>query len=203
MMNEAKIGLSPEEAGLAGNAEIILTKNAVMKKLQAMMAELQEPQQELIRQSLFLPEEVRNTSPKISRGENYLGLPWLVLDQPRFFQLHHSFAIRILFWWGRSFIITLHLSGRYKQEFEERIFEKFEAWAAAGYHFCIHEDQWVHHLGEDNYLALEHADRKELSAMNATRTFLKLAKKIELGQINERIELLHDEFRNILELLKR
>ena len=201
-MNEAKIQLSPEEAELAANAEIILTKNAVMKKLQAMMATLQEPHQEVIRRSPYLPEEARNTSPKISRGENYLGLPWLVLDQPRFFQLHHSFAIRILFWWGRSFIITLHLSGRFKQEFEERIFERLDDWAAAGYHFCIHEDQWVHHLGDDNYVSLTGADKKELMGMNATRSFLKLAKKIELDGINGILPVLQEEYKNLLGLLK-
>ena len=120
----------------------------------------------------------------------------------RFFQLHHSFAIRILFWWGRSFIITLHLSGRFKQEFEERIFERLDDWAAAGYHFCIHEDQWVHHLGDDNYVSLTGADRKELMGMNATRSFLKMAKKIELGQINGILPVLHKEYKKLLDLLK-
>jgi len=60
-------------------------------------------------------------SPKISRGENYLGLPYLVLDYPRLFRPDAVLAIRTFFWWGHFFSSTLQLSGGYKTEFLSRL----------------------------------------------------------------------------------
>ena len=62
-------------------------------------------------QSLRLPEAVIQSSPKITRGENYQLLPYVILDYPRCFQKEQVFAIRTMFWWGKGISITLHVSG--------------------------------------------------------------------------------------------
>ena len=201
-MDATKIRLSEEEVSLAKNAEIILTKNAVMKKMQGLMEELQSLHETELTGRSFLPSEVRRQGPKISRGENYLGLPYLVLDQPRCFEINHIFAIRILFWWGRSFILTLHLSGRHKKMFEERLLDAYDELAAAGFHFCINEDQWMHHLEADNYISLKDSTKQEVDKFNASKPFLKLAKRIELGDINNTPLEIHESFLFVLDVLE-
>ena len=42
----------------------------------------------------FLPAEMLFHSPKISKGENYKGLPYVMLDYPRCFGKTDIFAIR-------------------------------------------------------------------------------------------------------------
>ena len=202
MMDATKIRLSEEEVSLAKNAEIILTKNAVMKKMQGLMEELQSLHETELTGRSFLPSEVRRQGPKISRGENYLGLPYLVLDQPRCFEINHILAIRILFWWGRSFILTLHLSGRHKERFEKKILDAYDQLAAAGFYFCIHEDQWKHHLEADNYIPLSDSTKQEIEALNASRPFLKLAKRIELGDINNTPREIHQDYLFLLKVLE-
>ena len=113
-MDIAKIRLSPEEEALVATTDWILTKNNVLQKIKQLLLALQSRQQDLLLPFNSLPEEVLKSSPKISRGENYKGLPWLVLDYPRYFNKADVFAIRTLFWWGNFFSITLHLSGSYK-----------------------------------------------------------------------------------------
>ena len=201
-MDATKIRLSEEEVSLARNAEIILTKNAIMKKMQALLEGLQSQHDILLTEMDFLPQEVLRNSPKISRGENYLGLPYLVLDQPRSFEINNIFAIRTLFWWGRSFIVTLHLSGRHKETFEKRLLDSFGILSDRHYYLCINEDQWKHHLEPDNYVILKDASREEMENIVASKPFLKLARKIELGDINEAPRDIHEVFKEVLYLLR-
>ena len=85
-MNQAKIRLSATEIELIKNADWILTKNAVIEKIVLFFSSLQQEQESVLQ--LYkdkLPSKFFVSSPKISKGENYLGLPYVVLDYPRFF----------------------------------------------------------------------------------------------------------------------
>jgi len=115
MIHQTKIQFLPAEMELVSSPDIILTKNAILQKIKSFLEELQLKQHDVLQEySSYLPEEPLKISPKISRGENYKGLPWLVLDNPRYFQHNNIFAIRTMFWWGNFFSITLHLSGNNK-----------------------------------------------------------------------------------------
>ena len=93
--------------------------------------------------------------PKISKGENYKGLPYLVLDYPRYFGKDDHFAIRSMFWWGNFFSITLHLSGIYKKMYENKIEASFTLLKEESFFIGISDDQWEHHFETSNYLPLE------------------------------------------------
>src|SRR5688572_30593643 len=111
MQSPAKIQLSTLELELVNNTEWILTKNGIIEKVKKLLHDIQMAQHEvLIAAQDQLPAEVLMPSPKISRGENYKGLPYLILDNPRFFDKQDIFAIRTMFWWGHFFSITLHVS---------------------------------------------------------------------------------------------
>ena len=152
-MDTAKIRLSPEEEELVATADWILTKNRVIQKINQLLSNVQTSQQQLLQTCTTLEKEVLTSSPKISKGENYKGLPWLVLDYPRSFNKEDVFAIRTLFWWGNFFSVTLHLSGKYKVQYEKKIIDSFESLKAADFSVCINEDQWQHHFEASNYTA--------------------------------------------------
>ena len=52
---------------------------------------------------LAIPRGENAYSGKISRGENYRGLPYLILDYPAYFSQKDIFAFRTMFWWGHFF----------------------------------------------------------------------------------------------------
>ena len=107
---KTKIQLSEEEWNLAMNAGILLTKNRVMEKMSEFLGEIATVSKTIFHtESIMLPVSTSWKTPKISRGENYQGLPYLVLDYPRFFYRDDVFAIRTMFWWGNYFSITIHL----------------------------------------------------------------------------------------------
>src|SRR5471030_2477872 len=100
-MSPAKVMLSPKEQELVLNTDWILTKNAVIQKVYALFGLLSASYQTMM-ETCPVPnrEEVLLRSPKISKGEQYEGLPWVMLDYPRHYLAADSFGIRTFFWWG-------------------------------------------------------------------------------------------------------
>jgi hypothetical protein len=172
-MMRAKIQLSPAEQRLIVNAEIILTKNRVMEKMLQLLEGVQAEM--LLHIQTFSKPHAFEIPPKISRGENYRGLPYLVLDYPRIFRPDAVFAIRTFFWWGHFFSSTLQLSGVYKTQYRPQLDAAFTTFS--NHYIGINTDPWQHHFEPDNYqpvAVLEHVDFKKLLAQEG---HLKIAAK--------------------------
>src|SRR6187431_706028 len=158
-MIQTKIQLLPAEMELVSSPEIILTKNAILQKIRSFLEALQIKQLEILKEyASKFPEEVLKTSPKISRGENYKGLPWLVLDNPRHFQHNNIFAIRTMFWWGNFFSITLHLSGKYKNNLLKNLTDNISLLSKNDFYIYNGTKEWEHDIDPGSY--------KKLSAIN-------------------------------------
>ncbi len=191
-MISTKLKLSPKELRLVGDDAFILTKNAILEKVKHMLQNLSEDQLRYIHQKKDpFPVEIFRHPPKISRGENYRGLPWLVLDYPRVFEneKHPSgkagiVAIRTLFWWGRYCSVTLHLQGYYKKTFGKHIADAYPLLKQKNFFVCINDNQWEHHLGKDNYRSLKKMSRQGFEKIIGKKDFLKLSAKCKLEDWN-------------------
>src|SRR5262249_30834985 len=159
------------------NADWILTKNEIVQKTKWLLEDLQSRQQQFVRANAsLLPAEVVAIMPKISKGENYKGLPYLVLDHPRFFGRGDHFSSRTMFWWGNFFSITLHLAGGYKRMYEERIGAGFASMRENSYFIGVSHDPWEHHFEASNYRPLTEMDQNDFIRNIGNRDFIKLAK---------------------------
>jgi hypothetical protein len=154
-MSASKLHLSPEEMRLVMDAGVILTKNSVMGKVIGLMGALSEEYRIVWEQT----SQGWATTPKISRGENYQGLPWVMLDYPRFFGREDLFAIRTLFWWGHAFSVTLHLKGQYRERWLPALKGNWARLAEGGFHVGVSADEWRHEHVPDNYVAVSGADQ--------------------------------------------
>jgi hypothetical protein len=185
-MNAAKIRLSATEMELVKNADWILTKNSILQKTNQLLGELLRRQQAILTQySAHLPIEIIDSSPKISRGDNYKGLPYLVLDYPRQFSQSGVFAIRTMFWWGNFFCVTLHLTGHYKEMSADKIVAALPLLKENGYYYCINTDEWEHHFESTNYRPIIELGTDDFTHQVHSKAFLKLAKKIPLNEWDE------------------
>ncbi|HTS43371.1 MAG TPA: hypothetical protein VMH01_03170 [Puia sp.] len=200
-MNEAKIQFSQEELQLAENAGLILTKNTIIRKIYELFGVLAE-KMKIELESVSFPEEIKHTNPKISKGENYRGLPYVVLDYPRLFTKENIFAVRTLFWWGHYFSITLHLKGVYKKKFLERIKKNIFLFAENDFYVGISKDEWAHAMHENNYMQLKEAETASYNKMLDEHDFLKLSAKINPDQWNDSERLLFRLYKIILESLR-
>lgn len=153
MMQATKIRLSPEEKALVLDPAWILTKRSVMEKAGALLGGVAERYQALMGQygtsaGPLGPIAVR--FPKLSRGENYRGLPYMILDYPAVFDKENVFAIRTMFWWGHYFSITLHLKGVYRERYLPALLENIPA--TGEWHVAVSEDEWTHAVEEGTYV---------------------------------------------------
>src|SRR5690606_4174551 len=158
-MNETKISLSEQELKMVEDAGIILTKNRIIEKAGLLLAELQQDYYTVLQKpGINLPGEIQQSSPKISRGEDYEGLPYLILDYPRYFTRQDIFAIRTMFWCGHFFSITLHLSVHYKINFANQVKNATGILKENEIHISTGENEWSHHFEKNNYLQLQMMD---------------------------------------------
>ena len=146
----ANVKLSVPEKELVMNKDFILTKIAIIQKVYALFGDIAEryktiaaPYKEQLPAGIFEP------AAKIFKGENYLQLPYVMLDYPRKFTGDNMFAIRSFFWWGNYFSISLIVSGTYKEAYLKAV-EKMAV--ADSWFICINESPWHHYFEADNFL---------------------------------------------------
>src|SRR5688572_21173544 len=202
-MNPAKIQLSASEMELVTNAGWILTKNDIIEKAKSLLAGLSERYTDALKKfEQGLPPEISEAGPKISKGENYKGLPYLILDQPRYFDKENVFAIRTMFWWGNFFSITFHLSGRFKSSFQESITNAYNRLSGLEYYSCIHDSPWEHDFESNNYKRISDFNKKEWLEHVTRSPFLKIAGKLSLAEWDQASEKLLQMFLEMLQWIR-
>lgn len=187
------VKLSVAEIELMQNASIILTKNRIIQQVYQLFGNLSESYQQTINEHSYLPQEVIAIAPKISKGENYEGLPWVCLDYPRYFTQNHVFAVRTFFWWGNFCSITLQLKGSYLNNINvQQLFQECADW-----YLCCNTNEWEHHFRADNYLPITQFSAEQIQRLS----FIKLAKKIPLQEWDDIDNFFNQHFRKLFQAL--
>lgn len=202
MEGHTKIQLSDVEMDLVNNTGWILTKHEIIKKVYVLFGVLSESmRKEVAPFEKYLPAEVIQKNAKITRGENYKMLPYVILDYPAFFDRDHIFAVRTMFWWGNFFSITLQLSGRYKHAHITDPAKWLAALKQHNFYVCINDSAWQHHFEPTNYISAATCSSGEFEKIYG-QAFFKVARKIPLTEWGNAANLLLDSFRVILQLVK-
>ncbi len=186
--------LTDHEMAVVNNVQFMLTKQIVVAKVYELFGKLAVEYNVHIENAL---PQLPSSTAKISKGENYNVLPYVILDFPRLFGKEDVFAIRCFFWWGNFFSITLHLSGIYQEQYAAALSKNIEENLFDGWYISCAETQWQHHFEEDNYSFLQ--KRKEY--LFAERPFIKLAKKIPLTQWDHSYQFFETNFKMLIEAL--
>jgi hypothetical protein len=171
---DAKLQLSAEEMRLVTDPAWILTKNSVILKAVEMFGELSGEWRNVFR---------LETEPKISKGEQYKGLPWVMLDYPRVFGKEDVMAVRTMFWWGHCFSMTLHLKGRHLRTYMPVILSRLAELEAAGFLPGTSEDEWEHEHNPGTW-----------GSLVGNRPFLKMSVNVGLDKWNDASKILTEKF---------
>jgi hypothetical protein len=185
--------LSAAELELVCDAEVLLTKNRIIQKVYDKFGVLSESYKKEVPDnslSFTVPD-----NPKISRGENYNGLPYVMLDYPRLFSRDDTFAIRTFFWWGNFFSITLQLEGSYQNMYCSKLNKAIKEDEFKEWYVAISDDRWQHQFDEHYYIHVEKVN--DIMPL----PFIKLAKKIPLNKWDESEKFLLENFRALMKIL--
>lgn len=193
MQESSKVSLSAFERQLVTDANWILTKNRIIEKVYLLFGNLGEQykSEPLLKQ---LPSEVLVVSPKIAKGENYEGLPYVMLDYPRCFGKEDTFAIRTFFWWGNFFSITLQLKGKYLEQYAAVIQQNIYKTADENLWINTGDEEWAHHFRNDNMIRTT-----TLQQSISDKKILKLAVQYKLEEWDMAEAKLASSFQQLLE----
>ncbi len=201
-MDAAKIRLSPEELSLAVDDRVMLVKGAVIDKVVARLGGLSVRQSEcLAGVADRLPEALR-TTPKVSKGENYRGQPYVVLDNPRHFRVDDILAIRTMFLWGHHLAVTLHLRGRHRERFRPSLEAALPMLRSGGFQVCVSDREWEHHFGDGNYRPARDLASGEWTALLRDRPFTKVAFALPPSELNDGWDRLMAAYASLVALLR-
>jgi len=182
-MSATKIMLSEDELQLVQNSGWILTKNAIIEKVYTMFGNVAHQLHDHINtRQQTLPEICSANNPKISKGEKYEDLPYVILDYPRFFTREEIVAVRNLFWWGNYFSTTLHMRGEHRHKVAESILDRFEHLTAKQFYLSTEGNEWAHNIESRDYSLLSGYSKTALSDVLEKSTFIKLAVKFPLKE---------------------
>lgn len=169
--------LTEKEFGLIQDTDFLITKSQILHKVTLLLEATRDQLKTTIADLEFVfPLDLNIESGKVSRGENYLLLPYQVLDFPSFFSREDVFAFRTMFWWGHFFSCTLHLQGKFLDDFKEGIWKNREQLIGKDIFIGVGDSPWHYHYRSDNYLPYTKDQEKILRETE----FLKLSKEVPL-----------------------
>ena len=174
------------------NSSFFFVKQEVTKKILHLFGKLEKELMKKVNgHSFFLSHEpgIRDNG-KISRGENYRCMPYLLLDCPRIFTTESVFAFRSMFLWGNEFSFTLHLQGKALETVRHKMMQHISSLQHQNFFFCVHETPWEYFFDEMNFKSLDAMlakERDELDQLIRTKNFIKLSRKLELSEYDQAI----------------
>ena len=201
MSDTTKLILSDGELRFVQDTEWVLTKRRITDTVNAIFNEQVDVISGSMRAAIIAIDPALVTvHPKISKGENYRLLPYVILDYPAVFSKDKVFALRTMFWWGNFMSITLHLSGEYAASLGERIQQKLAA-DPGDFYVCINTEEWEHYFDATNYRQAATTSPQQMQEMLKQSSFIKLALKYDLTQWPVLPGLLKEGYEKIARLL--
>ena len=167
---------TPNEFNCLNDKDFLLTKIEVTTKIITLLGEVEQVLAPVIHGNHW-PGEVLAKSGKISKGEMYEGLPYFILDFPRYFHKEDVFAFRTMCWWGNFFSSTLHLGGEHLEDKRGQLISAVESIIASDAYICVNETPWEYHYRPSNYLEANQFEQNQLVELFSTRAFIKISHK--------------------------
>ncbi len=185
-MENAKIQLSAEEIQMIRSTDWVFTRKSIIAKVYELFGGLAAAGREQLSRYTFLPAPLLSSEPKISRGEQYRELPYVILDYPKVFGKDGVLALRTMFWWGKYFSVTLHISGQYKQQYQHALIRNSQIFR---HQYCCLEnfcsDEWEHAIEAPWFLPVNTFSTKDLGYHIEHSPFMKIAVKQSFDQWEE------------------
>lgn len=178
---------TPEEVGVITDIQFFELKERVTQKI---LDALNHAQQGILASSVHeafaYPHRMDAAIGKVSKGEQYKGYPYMVLDFPRLFAQSGVFAFRTMVWWGHAAYFTLHLSGKYLALHREAIVRNWSSLKGQGvYIYQDTQDVWHHEVESPFYESVDAVEASHLERWCEEFDYLKLACRLELSALDD------------------
>ncbi|MEZ4827331.1 MAG: hypothetical protein R3C61_13790 [Bacteroidia bacterium] len=166
--------LTPQELEIFRDLDFMPLKARVWKKMESILGQLQPEIKTHLTSQPALPEVIRQSVGKISRGENYQSYPYRVLDYPNVFEGDNFLLFRTVILWGRPVGFHLILSGNWKHQLENTLLNGAPT-LPAGFLLSAQSNPWIWEPQPDMQHEVSTAPADLLKKTLRDRAFLKLS----------------------------
>ena len=185
-----------KELKIIQNSKFFYTKASATKKIDSLLAEARDEIKSIIeREEIIFPKEVDIRTGKIFRGENYRGLPYLVLDYPKYFGNDSVSALLTMFCWGTFFSCTLQLQGKALEERRNLLIQNEKLLRKKDIYICVNKTPWQYYYTKENYVLADTLSEDALNHRFMTKDFVKLSRKIPLKDYTKLKKFAGESFR--------
>ncbi len=201
-MQVSKLELTEEELSVLNDSHFFSVKMSVTRKIIDLFGKLEaELKKELHLNPLPAEEDLNVNTGKIFRGENYLNLPYIVLDYPKLFNTKNVFAFRSMLWWGNGFSFTLHLQGDSWESRKVNLIENLESIKNLGLYICVNDTPWQYHFEKENYILLDEFLEQNRREELYDKPFIKICSRLDIDEYPEVIRVAKNTLRNLMKLI--
>ncbi|MDW3193915.1 MAG: hypothetical protein R8G66_16195 [Cytophagales bacterium] len=192
---------SEKEIRFLADTDFLLTKQDINQKVTALLGEAEQKLKGIIQSSDFpFPDQAFLKAGKISRGEQYQGLPYWILDYPRKFSKEATFSFRTMVWWGHEISCFFHIGGTDLENFRAFILKNFQKDPSA--YISVHSSPWEYHFGPDNYQNAFKIGPEEVKTHMDQFGFHKMTDRLPLEQIQDLPDFAATTFAKMLDSLR-
>lgn len=163
--------LSETEISTWSNSHIFIVKQKVIHFIYDANANIIDKIKNL-KPNLF--HSFRFKNPKISKGENYLNLPWVMADYPAYFDTENIFAFRMFYLWGTEINFFMLMKGDFLKHYQPIILAQIKNNMFENISIYIGDNAWQHHIDE-HYQPIKQTDIEKIITQINVAGFLKLA----------------------------
>ena len=136
-------------------------------------------------------------APKISRGEKYNSLPYIVLDYPSYFNKEDIFCFRVIFLWSKQFNCNLILRGEPLLKYESHLKGNEGKLKKYGYILEYSSSPWKHEVNNK----LHNSDDLIKYSFKKKEAYLKISKSLPLEHMIGLEELSKNMLKDIITVL--
>ncbi len=195
----AEINFTKNELKYLADTDFLLTGHIIKQKINGLFkAVAQELKEELDTGKYNLDPRLIRLSPKISKGENYRGLPWIVLDYPKKFQKEDTFSFRVIFWWGNFFSYSLHLEGTAMTNALPKLNHYWSKMKTEDVYVCVSSTPWEYHFESTNYIRSNKITFDQFKDLARNNAFIKISRKTTLSEWPHLINQTIKSFRSFM-----
>jgi len=194
---------SVQEQVLMKDAEMLLLKRQCIEKIIQKFSAIEATLNRTTKGfgDSGLPQGTILKAGKISRGENYKGLPYVVLDYPRLLTRTDVLNIRLLFWWGHYFTMSLHLAGDVWKGNRNRLMGALSDHEFGGHYVQYEGSAWENDLSSPFFIESSKLENDNFDALLKS-SFIKIVNPLVIDKVEDLESFSLTTFEKFTSLLK-
>ena len=192
----SKISFNNEDIEIFSDKDFLLKKKVLTDEVISLFKVISEEiKQELIKSPNLLWSS--QFAGKISKGQYYKDLPYIVSDYPRRIDKNGICLFRIIFLWGREFSCNFLITGDAFRSLIKKIENNLDLVDQNEYSYSIEGSPWEHSILEADLNKLNHL--KNNQKIN-TADFIKISRALTINRYENLHEICIKMFRDIIRL---